>query len=57
MPLSKVRNRERMREFRLHKATSTPQGIKRVQPKPSDISVEHTDIDYIDADGNPVYDD
>ncbi len=32
MPLSKKRNRDRMRLIRLHKAISTPQDIKPVQP-------------------------
>ena len=34
MPLSKARNRQRMRRIRLHKAISTPQKLKPVQPKP-----------------------
>lgn len=33
MPLSKKRNAERMREIRLHKAKSSPQEIKAIQPK------------------------
>ena len=51
MPLSKQRNRDRMRELRLHtKKTTEP-----VQPKPSDTEDKPTDIEYIDADGHPVY--
>ena len=50
MPLSKVRNRERMREFRLHRQHCPPQRLNDVQPKPV-IKVE------VDADGQPIYDD
>lgn len=34
MPLSKKKNRERMREIRLHKQHLSPQESKPVQPKP-----------------------
>ena len=56
MPLSKQRNKDRMREIRLHaKKLTAP-----VQPKPSDESgnstdIEYAGVEYIDADGNPVY--
>ena len=51
MPLSKQRNRDRMREIRLH----TKKRIEPVQPKPSDIEDMPPSVEYIDADGNPVY--
>ena len=55
MPLSKARNRDRMREIRLHsKITTAP-----VQPEELIDTPELDDmpsnIEYIDADGNPVY--
>ena len=73
MPLSKKRNRERMRQSRLHKAILPPQRTKPVQPKyivrPSLVMPQpETDVEsvtttnvssrvWIDADGNPIYDD
>ena len=55
MPLSKQRNRDRMREIRLHKAKSPPYQIKAVQPKHIDKVDDSPSVEYIDADGNPVY--
>lgn len=61
MPLSKARNRERMRINRLHKAISTPQESKAVQPKTLmvDLSMLYK-IDTgeleLDADGNIIPD-
>ena len=66
MPLSKKRNRDRMRQSRLHKQLSSPVQSNDVQPKP----IFHRDAivfggygdkqelppgSYIDADGNVVY--
>ncbi len=45
MPLSKKRNRYRMREIRLHAKKKDAV----VQPKTPEVPV------YVDADGNPVY--
>ncbi len=47
MPLSKARNRERMRRNRLHKRLCPPYQSKPVQPKLSP--------GMVDADENPVY--
>lgn len=66
MPLSKARNRERMRLIRLHKATSPPYQSNSVQPKTYDEALQigrermvsgHIPSVQIDADGNPIYDD
>lgn len=53
MPLSKAKNRERMRESRLHKRLLSLTESKPVQPKPCDTYVN---IAYpeVDADGNPI---
>ena len=48
MPLSKKRNRERMRKSRLHALLSTPREMKPVQPK----SV--VPLPLVDADGNII---
>ena len=57
MTLSKKRNRDRMREVRLHTRIT----IEPVQPKDLDYTIDledkPTDIDYVDADGAPVYND
>ncbi len=45
MPLSKVKNRDRMREIRLH--AKKKHGV--VQPQTANKPL------YVDADGNPVY--
>ena len=68
MPLSKVKNRERMRQIRLHKRHLSPYQSKPVQPRPIEADrYEANDralqglprgvkeILYLDADGNPVY--
>ena len=52
MPLSKERNRERMRAVRLH-ASEIPPFRKVVQPKP----IERVEAIQVDADGNRIYDD
>ena len=57
MPLSKERNRERMKEFRLHKQLSPLSRVNPVQPKVPDMVDKPPDIDYVDADGYPVYGD
>ena len=66
MPLSKKRNRDRMRQSRLHKAHSPPYQSKGVQPKTRDEALrmgrERMANGYIpsieiDADGNPIYED
>ncbi len=51
MPLSKERNKRRMRKIRLQKAISSPQTLKIVQPEPVEVL-------QLDADGNviPEYD-
>lgn len=64
MPLSKKRNRDRMRRNRLHKAISLPQTLKPVQPILDAISpsvrregygkASSTVIPEVDADGNPM---
>ena len=54
MPLSKAKNRERMKEIRLHKRSSSPQDIKPVQPKIAFIGACKP-RQWLDADGNPVY--
>ena len=56
MPLSKAKNRDRMRESRLHAKKDTVP----VQPKPSlygwnKAIQEMAGIEGVDADGNPVY--
>ncbi len=50
MPLSKVKNRDRMREIRLH--AKKKHAV--VQPKPS-IYIEEDKPARLDADGQPVY--
>lgn len=55
MPLSKAKNRDRMRQSRLHKHISPLYQSKPVQPKPSIAVDKPLDIDYVDADGNVVY--
>ena len=64
MPLSKVKNRDRMRQIRLHKRHLSPCQSKPVQPKPSideefttskDWLIIATPFPEVDADGNPVY--
>ena len=72
MPLSKARNRERMRTTRLHKRLSSLTESKPVQPEyierpaiimlkvedvPSVITTSTADEVWIDADGNQIYDD
>jgi len=52
MPLSKKRNRERMKESRLHTLLSMPQGMKPVQPKPRIVT--HFGLPEVDADGNII---
>ena len=53
MPLSKAKNRERMKELRLH----AKKRHEVVQPKPSVTPNMYLTIpQYVDADGNPVYD-
>ncbi len=58
MPLSKARNRERMRQYRLHDKENTGY----VQPAAPDdnlfkrVVLESGEIVQIDADGYPVYD-
>ena len=61
MPLSKKRNRERMRGIRLHKQVSSPHGSKPVQPRASgpgkeiiDQGITQGNTGY-DADGYPIY--
>jgi len=65
MPLSKERNKERMREIRLHKRLSPPQGINPVQPTTlvDDLNIQEEALDPIhnpsqyvklDADGNII---
>ena len=53
MPLSKAKNRERMREIRLHKHMPPPYQSKPVQPKPC----YPPGVAGYDADGNPIYED
>ena len=65
MPLSKKRNRDRMKRIRLHALLSSPRNIKPVQPKPIDRLIGKGNAiapwgglgeKYpIDADGNPIY--
>ena len=55
MPLSKARNRERMRESRLHKRLLPSAESKPVQPKQPNMYL--TIPQTIDADGNPIYGD
>ncbi len=57
MPLSKARNRDRMREYRLHKRLLSVTGANGVQPKPLIIIDKPIGVEYIDGDGYPVYDD
>ena len=60
MPLSKKRNKDRMRESRLHKQLSPPAGANPVQPKTPDGASPVTSTapaTWVDADGNPVYND
>jgi len=59
MPLSKQRNRDRMREIRLHKHLYPPYQAKTVQPKPLIVlpDSDNQGITGYDADGNPLYDD
>ena len=57
MALSKARNRDRMRKIRLHKRLLSMSQSKPVQPKPLDRVDKPPDIEYIDADGYPVYPD
>ena len=52
MPLSKQRNRERMRKIRLHKRLSPLVESKPVQPKPV---IEKDYKPEVDADGNLLY--
>ena len=55
MPLSKQRNRDRMRQARLHTRVDTDP----VQPNEPTDSAEVNDIppeiEYVDAEGYPVY--
>lgn len=54
MPLSKVRNRDRMRKSRLHKQLNPSQESKPVQPVMPSWE-EREDREWvIDADGNPI---
>ncbi|MBA7574730.1 hypothetical protein ES708_16545 [subsurface metagenome] len=57
MPLSKARNRDRMRKTRLHKRLLPPQTSKPVQPIPKYLFIgpQPTVQPRIDADGNPIY--
>lgn len=50
MPLSKARNRERMREIRLHKQHRPPAESKPVQLKP----IPYIPVPELDADGNII---
>ena len=66
MPLSKKRNRDRMRKSRLHKLLVPPQEIKPVQPKPIIDAISpsiqregygkasSTVVPELDADGNSI---
>ena len=58
MPLSKKRNKDRMRQFRLHKRLSPLSQSKDVQPKHI-IEEQHDQLKIIeyDADGYPIYED
>ncbi len=62
MPLSKARNRDRMRQSRLHKQISPLTGSEPVQPEAVSFGAiaDSTARDIIpviqvDADGNPIY--
>jgi len=63
MPLSKARNRERMRKSRLHKHISSPYQSNPVQPIIDAVSPSIQREGYgkasstvqIDADGNPIW--
>lgn len=62
MPLSKKRNKERMRLSRIRKRLATPQESKAVQPKvenamPDFVMRRRESFTAIDADGNPIYED
>ena len=52
MPLSKARDRERKRKLRLESKNVQPNYVE-----PSDTPDNSVDIAYVDADGNPVYED
>jgi len=55
MPLSKARNRERMKRIRLHALLLPPQKSKSVQPKWTSTSgFAKTSIQCVDADGNVI---
>ncbi len=54
MPLSKLRNKERMKLLRLHKQHHPPQESKPVQPK-QPITVDT--IPELDAAGEVIYND
>lgn len=67
MPLSKKRNRERMRKSRLHKHLCPPQEIRPVQPDNENVEMARRMLSIqmrayaaankpdIDADGQPIY--
>ena len=61
MPLSKARDRDRKRaeraESRLDRQLSPLVRANDVQPKPPVIADKPPGVDYIDADGYPVYND
>ena len=64
MPLSKARDGERRRQSRLESNNVQLRYIVRpeiVMPEPDYVSsvtiTNATDIEYIDADGNPIYED
>lgn len=57
-PLSKKRNRNRMRGIRLKKRLLSPQKSNSVQPEPVNPSMSpeyRRSVIHIDADGNPYY--
>ena len=65
MPLSKARNRRRMRLIRLHKLISPPKKVESVQPKPTIDAISpsikregygkaSSTVIEIDADGQPI---
>lgn len=54
MPLSRARNRERMRQSRLHKRLSALGKIKPVQPKPMYMAGVPINLSELDADGNII---
>ena len=55
MPLSKKKDRDRKRLFRLDRQLSPPAGANHVQPKLPIKEGLPTGVSYIDADGSMVY--